>query len=163
MRAALAILLAVSFGCAGRQSPKPTYTIAEARWVEREELPPDPATEELPEDLPGGEDDVAVYEPKKLEVNPSWAGLVISERRAARDALFRLRYPELRANYEADRKVWEVHREAYETRLQLAEERILELQPTWWDEKKGVVLGAGGFVFGVIVTLVVYGLVTRTD
>lgn len=161
MRAVLAIFLAVSLGCAARQSSAPAYTIAENRWVEREELPPDPATEELPGDPPGREDDIEAYEPRDPS-NPSWAGIVISERRAARDGLYRIRYGELRAHYDADREIWKVHREAYETRLTLAAETIEDLQPTWWDEHKGVVIGISFFVIGVGTAMGSYALATRT-
>ena len=162
MRPTLAlILIAALVGCAGRQSPEPNYTIAKTRWVETEELPPDPATEELAGDPPGAEDDVEPYEPRDPH-NPSWAGVVVSERRAARDGLYRIRYKEIRARYDADRQIWTVHREAYEVRLNLAETRILELQPTWWDDHKGLVLGLSFFVVGVGTAMGMYALATRT-
>lgn len=161
VRSVLAAYLIVMLGCAGRQSPEPNYTIAKTRWVETEELPPDPATEELDGELEGDEADVEPYEPRDPH-NPSWAGIVISERRAARDGLYRIRYPELRTRYEADRQIWTVHREAYELRLELAETRIGELQPTWWDEHKGLVIGLSFFVVGVGTAMGAYALATRT-
>ena len=154
MKQTLAIFLCVVTGCAGAPAPVP-HTIPEARWVENEPLPPDARTEALP---PGTPDDderrVESYEPGAT-TNPTQPGIVISESRMARDLLYRIRYPELRLRYEADRNVWVVQRQAYEARLQLAAERILELRPTWWERNRGHVLGMVGFVFGVASTIAI--------
>ena len=158
MRKAIALLCLLS-GCAHASTP-PTipHTIPEERWVEARNLPPDPHTEALPPNTPGDESQVAPYEPGDPG-NPRWPGIVESEARAQRDALYRIRYAELRRWYEADRQVWVAHREAYETRLQLASERIQELQPSRWERHRGAILGASGFLVGVATSiLIVYGV-----
>jgi len=150
-----ALLLAV--GCASAPRVQP-FTIAEARWVEARELPPNPRDEPLPGDVPTDSDEtfVAPYEPGAGD-NPTVPGLVVSEARATRDALFRIRYDELRKLYQADRSVWEVHRETYELRLKLAGDRIVELQPSWWQENGVQVIGIFGFVLGVSATVGIAG------
>lgn len=142
--------LAFVVGC-GAARPPVSYTIPERRWIEAEPLPADVATEPLPGPVHGLESDVAPYEPGLVpgdEGYVDWTGLVVSEARARRDALYRIRYRELRAFYEADRRVWVAHREAYETRLQLAADRILSLEPSWWDQHDGEILGILGAVLG---------------
>jgi hypothetical protein len=150
----LAAVLAVAVvGCASAPRPRP-FTIAEEQWVERRDLPPSPRDEELadiPADDPG-EGYVEPYEPGATD-NPTVPGLVVSESRAARDALFRIRYDELRALYGADRLVWQAHRDAYELRLRMAAERIEELQPDWWDEHGWQVTGILGLVLGAAATI----------
>jgi len=150
------VALVLAFAVAGCAStPRPVvYTIAHERWVETRPLPPSPRVEPLPGDVPAdpSEDFVQAYEPGARD-NPTVPGLVISESRAARDALFRIRYDELLSLYEADRLVWVAHREAYELRLQLSAQRIEELQPSWWDQFGVPVVGILGFILGAAATI----------
>lgn len=158
MRKLFSLVLVVSMGCAS--TPRPVApTIAEARWVETRELPADPADEAL-DDYLGEEDDVRPYEPEDPEIEP---GIWTSERRAARDGLYRLRYRELRILYAQDRLIWAVHREAYETRLQLAATELENLRPTWWSRSRGEILGVTGFVIGVLSTVAITFAVSKAN
>jgi hypothetical protein len=82
----------------------------------------------------------------------------MSEAKAARFGLFKVRYVELRRLYAADRMIWKAHRELYEERLQLADRTIQELQPGWWDRHKGEVGVLGGFILGVGSAFAVFAL-----
>jgi hypothetical protein len=83
------------------------------------------------------------------------AGILISEERAWRNAQYRIRYPELRKNYEADRGVMGAHRALYEERYATQKQKIQELQPGWWDQNKVWVGTLGGTVLGCVVTVLV--------
>jgi len=129
--------------------------IPASRWTETQPLPEDPAQAEVPSELPKGD----WVEPIKKDEPAPDAGILISEERAWRDAQFRIRYPELRKNYIADRGVMGAHRSLYEERYATAMSEIEKLQPTWWDRNKlalgftgGVILGAGVTV-GVVVAV----------
>ena len=145
----LALLLPVLLvGCAPKFVTPPTVPPGEAR-VEELPLPPDGMTEPLPEGIPTEERIEAV----EAGDEASFAGLLVSEAVAVRYDLLRVRYPELRVRYEQDRKVWAAHRELYETRLQLADKAIRDLQPSWW-ERNAVSLGLlGGVTLGVLATV----------
>lgn len=167
------LLLAFTFvvaSCASRTQVTPTVPESSLKRVEEQELPPDPKTEKLPEDsdIPPGDWVVSLEKGSCVNedgvmVNdypcPELSGILSSEERAYRNGLFRLRYKELRANYQADKELWKVHRELYETRLNLAAQAIEDLQPSWWDRNKlqigvvgGIVLGMASSVAVVVVT-----------
>ena len=144
------LLLVFLVACSVPAVRPPTVEID--RRVEDEELPPNAFVEPLAENYPGDETDVLPYEPG---AGPEWPGIVVSEARAARDGLIRIRYRELRTRYEADRTVWRAHRELYETQLRLAAEQLEGLAPSWWDRRKGTVGAALGVVVGVLGTVLV--------
>lgn len=152
----LVVLALFGMGCAPVVHTFPS-TIPERRWVETSEMPPDAELEDVSW-AEGYETQVGPYEPGE-STNPMWSGLVVSEARAARDALVRIRYRELRARYEQDRRIWVIHREAYETRLRLSAERMAEMRPDWWDRNGGYFVGVGGFVLGVAATVGILSVV----
>ena len=142
--------------CASQRSAYvPTVPESAIKRVEEQPLPPDPAEEPIPDEIPKGDWVVALDKGECLDENgvpensatrpcPADSGIAVSEERAYRDGLYRLRYKELRKNYTADKQVWGVHRELYEERLKLSHKAIQDLQPSWWDRNKlsvGVVLG----------------------
>jgi hypothetical protein len=150
------LILALFLAACG---PLPTPpTVAESKRVELAPLPPDPAEEKLEGNVPRG-DWVEPQEANSCTAGcPAKAGILVSEERAVRDGLYRVRYRELRLTYTADRQVWQAHRELYEKRLQLADQAIQKLQPSWWDRHK-VALGViGGFVLGSALTIGVYAI-----
>ena len=133
--------LAFTFGCVTSQH----QVLWEYDFEEIPEelpLPPDPRGEDL--DLPEDED------PSEIVFEcPTGPFICITNARAARDALFRIRYNELRGIIEADREVWGSHRELYEGTLSIAEQRLVECRKPWWDDYK-FHLGVGtGFIVGV--------------
>jgi hypothetical protein len=153
------LLVAGLISCA---IPKPLApTIPEAHRSETEALPPDPETEAL-EGVPSGDwieplesgscFDAAGKSSSLVRPCPEKSGIAMSEARAARFALFKIRYKELRTNYVSDRKVWAAQRELYETRLVLADRAIQDLQPSWLDKHKGELGLLGGTVLGVVIT-----------
>lgn len=174
MRKLLFILVLFVFGC-GTVVSEVRPVVAENRRPEARELPVDPDHESIPEgyDTTLGEDHVEPMEegscipahgitvPASDDDQvipgpcPTWGGIAISETRAARDAMYRIRYRELRRTFEADRRVWSAHRELYES--QVAEDRreIEHLQPTWWD-RHGLAVGvAGGFILGAATAILI--------
>lgn len=147
-------------GCAGPRPYVPTVPESATKRVEKAPLPPDPAEEELPAEVSKGDWVEPLEEADCLNSDgtprkgaprpcPSRSGIAVSEERAFRDAKYRIRYRELRRNYEADREVWGAHRELYEERLKLADQAIQDLQPSWWDRHKFQLGVIGGIVLGV--------------
>ena len=86
---------------------------------------------------------------------PERSGLMVSEARANRDALYRIRYREMRDTYTADRQVWSAHRELYEAQVAADREEIAQLQPTWWERHDGTILTAVGVVVGAAITVAI--------
>lgn len=144
---ALCLLSFVFVGCATPSAYVPT--VAVEKHVEDRALPPDPATEALPPGTPPGE----WVEPAEKGQTLTKSGILVSEARAARDALFRIRYPELRRNYEADRLLWQAHRELYEARLRAADEALKKAEPGWWQQHGPAVGMLGGFLVGAVLTV----------
>jgi hypothetical protein len=86
-------------------------------------------------------------------------GVLLSPAKAARAKKWQIGYDEIRGLYEQDRQVWKQNRIIYEERLDLANQEIGRLQPSWWDQNKGTVAFIGGVVLGAFVTVgVAYGL-----
>lgn len=164
---ALLLVLACASACAGAKPLEPT--IPEGKRVETEPLPPDPETEKLDSNVPP-EDWVEPLEPGTCidasgkpvagapKPCPVRAGIGMSEAKAARFGLFKIRYKELRTNYVSDRNVWAAQRELYETRLKLADKAIRDLQPGWWDQHKGEFGVIGGFILGTAMTISIYAI-----
>jgi hypothetical protein len=161
---ACALVCALVCACAGYKPYVPTVPEGTKR-VESTPLPPDPAKEPLPDGFAKGE----WVEPleagscldKKGETTaeavpcPARSGIAVSEERAYRDGLYRVRYKELRTTCEADRQVWGAHRELYEGRLKLADQAIQDLQPKWWDRHKFQIGTIGGIILGVAATVAI--------
>lgn len=128
-------------GCATSQ-PQVLWDYEFEEVPEELPLPPNPREEDL--NLPPDEDPAEVA--TRCPTDPY---ICITNARAARDALFRIRYDELRGIVEADRSVWASHRELYEGTLAVAESQLFECQRPWWDDYK-FQLGVGtGFIIGV--------------
>ena len=124
----------------------------EGPYAEDRELPAHPQDEDL--DLAPGvnADETAVEAATKGQPAPM-DGIIVSESRAARDALYRIRYKELRTTYEADRSVWRVHRTIYEKQIEMDNDRIRELTPpppTWWDQHGTAVLIGSSALVGLV-------------
>jgi hypothetical protein len=161
--AAALVLLA---GCATLQ-PVP-LTVPESKHVEDEPLPTDPATEKVASPdgdwvVPLNEEDCITKDGKLVsdapKPCPGKGGLLFSEEKAARLKLYQIGYIQLRGNYIADRRVWLVHRELYESRLKDAGEALQRAQPSWFEKHSfqlgvlgGAVIGAGmavGIIYAV--------------
>ena len=165
MRSFLICLLACASACAG-VAPLPP-TVRPEKRVEDAPLPPDPEIEKLPgpqdewlEALEAGSclDAAGKVVPDATKPCPLRSGISMSEAKAARFGLYKIRYVELRKIYTADREVWKAHRELYEVRLQLADKAIQDLQPSWWDRHKGEFGVIGGFVIGTVVTMGIFSI-----
>ena len=149
MRAFLSLTLALLIGCATPSAYVPTVSLSPDKRIEEKPLPSDPASEALPPETPAGDWIVPAEKGQPVEKS----GLLVSEGRAARDALFRIRYPELRRNYEADRAVWKAHRELYEERLKAADEALKKAEPGWWQQHGPAVGMVAGFIVGAGLTV----------
>ncbi len=132
----VAIGLILLVGCASTQPPRAMLFDYDRRPEERE-LPPAP-------ERASNTSTFAVEAGQPAE----FAAVCLNEKLANEYAQYKIRYGRLRQNYEADRIVWGAHREAYETKIHLADDRIDELQPSWWEEHDGQVMGAIGLVLG---------------
>lgn len=143
--------------------------VGEDRRPEARELPIDPRLEPLPEGTPT-EPSENFVEPLEagscIEADteiaagagypcPPQSGILVSEARASRDALYRIRYPEMRRTFEADRQVWAAQRELYEAQIAADRREIERLQPTWWEQHDGQVLTAVGVVVGAAITVAI--------
>lgn len=142
----------VSLFCTGctaeRVATRGPFVEADHR-PESKPLPPNPREEKLDGEFSMPEWVEAI---EQGEAAPR-AGILISESRAARDALFRARYDELRRYYDADRMVWGAHRAYYEERLSKADVEIQRLQPTWWSSHAESIFLVGGILVGMAATI----------
>jgi len=162
-------------GCGGAPTVNLRPVVVESRRPELRELPPDVALEALPEGIPSHppENYVQPLEYGQCVVAdgsvvsegpcPDVSGILVSEARAARDAMYRIRYVELRRVFEADRRVWSAHRELYEAQIVEYRQELIRLQPGWWDEHKGEILAVVGFVTGAVLTVIVTYAVTQAS
>lgn len=177
MRKLVTLLVLFVFGCGAATTPEVRPLVAENRRPEARELPPDARTEPLPEGTPTepGEDFVSVIEEGQcIGVGgiqmpdsdddedrfipgpcPEQEGILVSEARANRDALYRIRYEELRRTVEADRRVWSAHRELYEAQVAADREEIERLQPSWWETHDLEIGVAAGLILGAAVTIAI--------
>jgi hypothetical protein len=164
-------MVALLTGCATAAQPR--FLVTPDRQPEARTLPPDPATEPLPQGVPATSDFVEPSEPGScLDAQgrpvmdaprpcPNRAGILVGETRAARDGLFRLRYRELRVLYDADRQVWQAQRALYEGQLQRADEHIQSLRPNWWQQNAlGLGIG-GGFLLGTVTVISVLAVTNQ--
>lgn len=138
----------VLVGCA---SSKAAYVplVSPDRQVETRALPPDAPTEPLPNGTPAGDWVV----PVEVGETVKKAGIEVSEARAARDTIYRIRYVELRKLYESDRLIWTAHRALYEKQLENTEAALKAAQPNWF-QQHALQLGIiGGFVLGAATTV----------
>jgi hypothetical protein len=155
-------------------APPPVIPVGD-RQVEKRPLPPDPVDAPLPEGIPPEE-----FPPEALEEGscttgagkpttgaptpcPDKSGILISEAKAARLKMYTTSYKELRLLYEADRAVWEVQREYYEARLALADDRLKELEPTWFQQNQLALGVAGGFLLGAALTLSLVAILDESN
>lgn len=149
-------LVVLALGCAS--TPRPTPAIPLTRAPEVRELPSDPAEEALPPGTPPGEsieplEAGSCYDATGVRGGnqpcPSRSGLLVSEARAVRDGLYRIRYRELRVLYGGDRTTWSAQRELYEAMIARDRAEIERLRPTWL-QQNGLALGlASGLVLGI--------------
>jgi len=171
------VLVIFAVGCGAAQTPEVRPLVAEDRRPEARELPQDARDEALPEgtptepgegyvvpvdagecippggiQMPDSEDDEDRFVAGPC---PEQSGIMVSEARANRDAIYRIRYREMRDTYEADRRVWSAHRELYEAQVQADREEIARLQPTWWERHDGTILTAVGVVVGAAITVAI--------
>lgn len=148
----VAIAVLAAAGCSA-STPVPQYPgIKEKQHVEARELPPRPDAEPIsPEQdwvqaLPAG---------KCAEKD----GILLSPEKAVRAKLWQTAYNGLRNLYDLDRQVWGQHRIVYEERTQQANAEIKRLAPSWWQENKGTIAWAGGFLMGAAATIaILYGV-----
>ena len=167
MRKLAIFFLLVIFGCGAAQTPEVRPLVAEDRRPEARELQGDVRDEPLPEGVPvtPGEDYVMPIEAGQCLNDegtvvsegpcPDESGLMVSEARANRDALYRIRYREMRTTYESDRRVWSAHRELYEAQIVADRQEIEDLQPTWWERHDGTILTAVGVIVGAAITVAI--------
>lgn len=172
LSATIVVLVLSLAACAGPRIQVPTVPDSVIKRVEARELPPDPAVEPIPDSIPSGDWVVSIEKGECLDASgtpevgatnpcPAKAGLVISEERAYRSALYRIRYRELRKTYESDRMVWSAHRELYEERLKLAGKALEDMQPNWLDRNKLSLGLMGGVVLGIATSVAILSVTDR--
>lgn len=155
----IVLVLVCCVGCGAAPVRIVRPLVAEDRRPELNTLPMDPASESLPASTPldPPEDFVVpieVGECDNFEAScPPISGILISEARANRNALYRIRYRELRRTVDADRQVWAAQRALYEAQIEADREEIERLQPTWWERHDGTVLTVVGVVVGAALTV----------
>jgi len=166
---AVAVLMALTFGCATAPKPVVAPVVREAQRAEERPLPEDPDLAELPVDqgvdfkpvpveagecLPEGQDGP----PEGVERPcPALSGILISERTAWKARLYQIRYKEMRKLYQSDRLLWGAHRELYEEKLNLSREELQrvhdEATPTWWEENDGTIGLISGLILGGVISI----------
>lgn len=133
----------------------PAPKIPEINRPERISLPPDPEDEPLPAGVPN-QNWIRPVEKGSCDKSPSScpdsSGLMSSEARAFRDGMYRLRYRELKTNYQQDRLIWDIQRQYYERDAAKMEHDLSILRPGILD-RYGLPLGVvGGFVIGISIS-----------
>jgi hypothetical protein len=162
MRILLVMILLA--GCSTPQMYRPSYPPLNP--VEAAPLPPDPTDAEPPAELEKGDWIEAIERGQCADISgrvpegatkpcPLKSGILSSEARAWRDGQFRLRYKELRLNYEADRKVWSAHREFYDAQSKADLKALQDAQPNWWDRNKFTLGVTGGIILGVAASVAI--------
>ena len=167
MTRALSMLLVVLLSGCATIRPVP-LTVPEAKWVETQPLPTDPATEKIA--AKDGEWVVPMDEEQCIQKDgkiasdagkpcPGRGGLLVSEEKITRLKLYEIGYKQLRANYAVDRVVWSAQRDLYEARLKDAGEALQRSHPDWFQLHAGELGTLLGLVVGVAATVgVVYGV-----
>jgi hypothetical protein len=148
----IAAILIVCIGC-GASTPVPQFAgVSEKQYVENKPLPARPDAEKIPADqdwtrpLPAGQ-------------CTKEDGVLLSPAKAARAKLWQEDDIGIRATYELDKQIWQQHRIVYDERIAQANAEIKRRSPSWWDENKGTLGWAGGFLMGAATTIaIVYGL-----
>ena len=129
-----------------------------------QQLPTDPANLQLPAEVAASGNWVVALEagacnaapatptpmPTQNKLCPAQSGIFESEAHAAKDQQYRISYDELRKLYTADKNIWVVQQELYETTLKQQQEQLVKLQPTWFQQNAFSLGLAGGFVFGTL-------------
>jgi hypothetical protein len=148
----VAIILIVCIGC-GASTPVPQFAgIGEKQHVESKPLPARPDAEKIPADKDW-------VKPLAAGQCTQQDGILLSPDKSARAKLWQVSYDGLRATYELDRQIWQQHRIVYDERIAQANAEIKRRSPSWWDENKGTLGWAGGFLMGAAVTVaIVYGI-----
>lgn len=161
MRTVIPLVVVFLIACGGVLPTAPTVPNDIRKRVEMRELPEDPADIVLPEGYVPG-DWLVAYSSADCQTEgcPDKDGILVSEERAWRDGMYRIKYRELRRFFEADRSVWDIHRELYETRLMLGDQEIQRLQPSWWDNNKFQFGVVGGLALGIATSV---GILWATD
>ena len=153
MRSLVAIALVFAVGC-GASTPVVQYSgIREEQHVEKKKLPDPPDSEAIPKE----KDWVKPLPAGKTHTED---GVLLSPEKAVRAKKWQDGYKNLRNLYELDRKVWGAQRTVYEERLGQANAEIKRRSPSWWDENKGTIAWAAGFVMGAAATV---GIVYSVD
>jgi len=175
MRKLVVMVALLSFGCGAAQTPEVRPLVADDRRPEAREMVQDARDESLPEGTPqhlpesyvmpveAGEcipEDGRRIPPSDEELVllgpcPEESGIFVSEARANRDAIYRIRYREMRDTYRADRQVWSAHRELYEAQVAADREEIARLQPTFWEQHDGEILATLGVIVGAALTVAI--------
>lgn len=155
------LVLSLLTACAAR-IPAPVLAPPENLVeVEKNPMPPNPETEDIGSAT--GEWVVPIEAGSCLNALgpcPALSGIEMGEAKAARFGLYKIRYRELRTDFESSRDVWTAQRSLYAKKLDDANHTIQDMQPGWWDRNKGQIGTVGGFVLGTLFTVsIVY--VTR--
>lgn len=145
------LILFIVFGC---QSIPKDPVFSGSYVVENRPLPSH--YKDISVDFPGEENQVVPME--EGEITP-FAGILVSEKRAARDALCRIHYDELRSSYVADRAEWKAQRSAYEL-INLKYLAMIEEQNQWINRNIGAIGLNLGIVLGSALTI---GVLSATE
>jgi hypothetical protein len=144
----ISILVLFAFGC-GAATPVVQYKpIPEKQYVETRDLPEAPDAKPIPKDkdwvkaLPAG-------------TTHDENGVLLSPEKAVRAKLWKISYKSLLELYGLDRQIFGQHRIIYDERLKQANKEIHRLSPSWWDENKGTMGWATGFIAGAAATIAI--------
>lgn len=154
----IATSLVLVMGCAA-STPVIQYAgIKEKQHVENKTLPDRPDKDKIPkgEDwvvpLPAAKCTLKSDETKVVETD---GGILFSPAKAVRAALWKSGYEGLRTLFDIDRQVWREHRIIYDERMGQANAELKRRSPSWWDENKGTVAWASGFLMGAAATIAI--------
>jgi hypothetical protein len=152
VKSIVAIVVLVCFGCSSSTPVIQYPAMSDKLKVEEKPLPAAPDAEPVaPED-----DWTKAMKPGDVADK---AGVLLGPGKAARAKKWQDGYINLRSLYELDRQIWQQQRIVYEERVSSANAEIKRLSPSWWDENKGTLGWAAGFIMGAATSVaIVYAI-----
>jgi hypothetical protein len=134
--------LAACGGILSKQTKPAREFIPKSRWVEDLEMPDQP-------ERAVSRQSFAVASGESVPID----AICLNEDLAMEYQEYRFGYELIHELYQSDRMVWAAHREAYESKLRIAEDRLQDELPSWWEKNDGPLMGIIGFVIGSAATV----------
>lgn len=139
----------------------PVFLLAACGTAHKEIVTPTPELDPMPEAPP---ENVAADKRWVIAVEkPEDAikkGILMSAEKAAWLAKYKIKYDDLRTWTELERELWSGKWAIERKNLMLADQKIEDMQPGWWDRNKFEVGMATGIILGALAAIgIMYGVI----